>query len=167
MLLSSVRSEKLVHSVRKLGYNQFISRLPGQQDMTTMAARPRDFGSNNSFDSSESASRSLSPDQRFAAEKAFASVLVSTVREAVGNALGHNVLEILTSKGLLDDASNSREFDRKLQTLFGNGAAVLERIVVKNLNRKLGIRYDSEARLDYEKSLETAKEVVFVGSRLR
>jgi hypothetical protein len=68
---------------------------------------------------------------------------------------------------LLDDASNSREFDRKLQSLFGNGAAVLERIVVKDLSRKLGIRYDSEARLDYEKSLETAKEVCFLGSRLK
>jgi hypothetical protein len=102
-----------------------------------------------------------------AAEKAFSSVLVSTVREAVGNALGHNVLEILTSKGLLDDASNSREFDRKLQSLFGNGAVVLERIVVKDLSRRLGIRYDSEVRLDYEKSLETAKEVCFVGSRLK
>ncbi|OLE70945.1 hypothetical protein AUF78_04245 [archaeon 13_1_20CM_2_51_12] len=106
-------------------------------------------------------------DQRFAAEKAFSSVLVSTVREAVGNALGHNVLEILASKGLLDDASNSKEFDRKLQSLFGNGAAVLERIVVKDLNRKLGIPYNSEARLDYEKSLEIAREVCFVESRMK
>jgi len=108
----------------------------------------------------------LSPDQRFAAEKAFSSVLVSTVREAVGNALGRNVLEILTSKGLLDDASNSKEFDKKLQLMFGNGAAVLERIVVKDLDRKLGIRYDSQASFDYEKSLETAREVCFVQSRL-
>lgn len=132
-----------------------------------MAMRIRESGSTNPHGSFKSVSTSLTPDQRLAAEKAFSSVLVSTVREAVGNALGHNVLEILTSKGLLDDASNSKEFDRKLQTLFGNGAAVLERIVVKDLNRKLGIRYDSEARLDYERSLETAKEVCFVGSRLK
>jgi len=108
----------------------------------------------------------MSSDQRFAAERAFSSVLVSTVREAVGNALGRNVLEILTSKGLLDDASNSREFDRKLQLLFGNGAAVLERIVVKDLDRKLGIRFDSEAGFDYSKSLETAREVCLMESRL-
>ena len=93
-------------------------------------------------------------------------MLVATVREAVGNALGRNVLEILASKGLLDEASNSREFDRKLQLLFGNGAMVLERIVVKDLDRKLGIRYDSEASFDYEKSLAIAKEVCFVESRL-
>jgi hypothetical protein len=102
----------------------------------------------------------------FAAEKAFSSVLVSTIREAVGNALGRNVLEILTSKGLLDATSNSKEFDRKLQSLFGNGAVVLERIVVKDLDRKLGIRYDLEAGFDYEKSLEIAREVCLVESRL-
>jgi len=135
--------------------------------MMHMAMRMRESTSTNIHANSESASASPSPDQRLAAEKAFSSVLVSTVREAVGNALGHNVLEILTSKGLLDDASNSKEFDRKLQTLFGNGAAVLERIVVKDLNRRLGIRYDSEARLDYERSLENAREVCFVGSRLK
>jgi hypothetical protein len=135
--------------------------------MMAMAMRARESSSNNLHGNSESVSASLTPDQRFAAEKAFSSLLVTTVREAVGNALGHNVLEILTSKGLLDDASNSREFDRKLQSLFGNGAVVLERIVVKDLSRKLGMRYDSEARLDYEKSLETAKEVCFLGSRLK
>ncbi len=127
----------------------------------------RESGLSGSHDDFGSVSKSLNPDQRLEAERAFSSVLVTTVREAVGNALGHNVLEILTAKGLLDDASNSKEFDRKLQTLFGNGAAVLERIVLKDLNRKLGIRYDSEAKLDYEKSLEAAKEVVFVGSRLK
>src|SRR5712691_7470836 len=135
--------------------------------MMVMAVRARESSLTNLHGNSESVSASLTSDQRFAAEKAFSSVLVSTVREAVGNALGHNVLEILTSKGLLDDASNSKEFDRKLQLLFGNGAAVLERIVVKDLNRRLGIRYDSEARFDYGKSLETAKEVCFMESRLK
>ena len=132
-----------------------------------MAVRARESSSTNLHGNSETVSASLTPDQRFAAEKAFSSVLVTTVREAVGNALGHNVLEILTSKGLLDDASNSKEFDRKLELLFGNGAVVLERIVVKDLNRKLGIRYDSEASFDYEKSLETARETCFMESRLK
>ena len=132
-----------------------------------MASRVRESSWNNPHGNFESVSKPLSPDQRFAAEKEFSSVLVSTVREAVADALGRNVLEILTSKGLLDDASNSKEFDRKLELLFGNGAVVLERIVVKDLNRKLGIRYDSEASFDYGKSLETAREVCFAESRLR
>ncbi|HWY28970.1 MAG TPA: hypothetical protein VNW25_06905 [Candidatus Sulfotelmatobacter sp.] len=132
-----------------------------------MAARIGGPSSTNPHDTFEWGSEPVDSAKRFTAETAFSAVLVNTVREAVGNALGHNVLEILTMKGLLDEASNSREFDRKLHSLFGNGAAVLERIVVKDLNRRLGIRYDSEARFDYEKSLETAKQVCFVESRLK
>ena len=135
--------------------------------MMQMSMRVSDSSWTNPRGNFESVPGSLSPDQRFAAERAFSSVLVSTVQEAVGDALGRNVLEILTSKGLLDASNNSKEFDSKLRSLFGNGAAVLERIVVKDLNRKLGIPYDSEARFDYEKSLETAKEVSFVESRLK
>lgn len=131
-----------------------------------MGMRVREPSSTTSYANFDSFSRSLTPDQRSAAERAFSSVLVSTVREAVGDALGRNVLEILTSRGLLDAVSNSKEFDRKLQSLFGNGAAVLEKIVVKDLDRKLGIRYDSQASFDYQKSLETAKEVCFVGTVL-
>ena len=127
----------------------------------------RESGSTNPHVSLGSTVKSMVPDQRLDAERAFSSVLVNTVREALENALGRNVLEILASKGLLDDAGNSLEFDRKLQSLFGNGATVVERIVVKDLNRKLGIPYDSEARFDYERSLETAKEVCFVESRLK
>jgi len=135
--------------------------------MMQMSMRIGESGWTNPHGNVESIPKSPSPDQRFAAEKEFSFVLVSSVREAVGNALGRNVLEILTSKGLLDDASNSKEFDRKLELLFGNGAVVLERIVVKDLNRKLGIRYDSEASFDYEKSLETARETCFMESRLK
>lgn len=159
--------KKPVHDVRKLGYDRFISQLPSaSKDMTAMVTRARESSSTNPHGNFDSVSKSLSPDQRFAAEKAFSSVLVNTIREAVGDALGRNVLEILTSKGLLDAASNSKEFDGKLQSLFGNGAAVLERIVVKDLNKKLGIHYNSEVGFDYEKSLETAREVCFVESRL-
>jgi hypothetical protein len=100
-------------------------------------------------------------------EKTFSSLVVNTVREAVANTLGRNVMEILTLNGLLDDANNSKEFDRKLHSLFGNGAVVLERIVVKDLDRRLGIRYDSEADFDYEKSLETARDVCLTESRLK
>lgn len=134
--------------------------------MARMAMRLRESSSTNPRGDFESVSKSFSPEQRSAADKVFSSILVSTVREAVGDALGRNVLEILTSRGLLDAASNSKEFDRKLQSLFGNGAAVLEKIVVKDLDRKLGIHYDSQSSFDYQRSLETAKEVCFVGTGL-
>ena len=109
----------------------------------------------------------MSSDKRFAAEKAFSSALIDSIIESVANALGRYVLDLLVSKGLLDNSDNPKEFDRKLQSIFGNGSSVIERIVVKDLYRKLSIRYDSEARFDYEKSLETAKESCFVESRLK
>ena len=115
----------------------------------------------------ESVYKSLSSDQRFAAEKVFSSVLTDSIIEAVANALGRYVLDVLVSKGLLDNSDNPREFDRRLESLFGNGSSVIERIVIKDLYRKLSIPYNSEARFDYEKSLETAKEVCFAESRLR
>jgi hypothetical protein len=89
------------------------------------------------------------------------------VCEAVVNILGRYVLDVLASKGLLDNSDNAREFDRGLQSLFGNGAFVLEKIVVKDLYRKLSIPYDFDAGFDYEKSLNTAREVCFVESRLK
>ena len=109
----------------------------------------------------------MSSDQSFAAEKVFSSVLTGSIVEAVANALGRYVLDVLVSKGLLDNSDNPREFDKSLQSLFGNGSSVIERIVVKDLYRKLSIPYNSEARFDYEKSLETAKQVCFAENRLR
>jgi hypothetical protein len=131
-----------------------------------MGMRLRESSSTSPHGNFESVSKSLTLEQRFAADKAFSSVLVSTIRDAVGDALGRNALEILTSRGLLDAASNSKEFDKKLQSSFGNGAAVLEKIVIKDLDRKLGIRYDSQRSFDYSSFLETAKEVCLVGSEL-
>jgi hypothetical protein len=120
--------------------------------MMAVAMRVGEFGSTNLHPNFEPAPKLAKPD-RFEAEKAFSSILIDVVCGAVADALGRYVLD-------------AKEFDRKLQSLFGNGAAVLERLVVKDLYRKLSIPYDSDASFDYGKSLETAKEVCFVESRL-
>lgn len=132
----------------------------------SMATRARESRSTNpqgSFWAAEKLGASLNS----AAEEGFYSLLTGIVCEAVANALGRYVLDILASKGLLDNSDNAKEFDRALHSLFGNGASVLERIVVKDLYRKLSIPYNSEASFDYERALETAKEVCFVESKLR
>ncbi|OLD04418.1 MAG: hypothetical protein AUJ07_04075 [Crenarchaeota archaeon 13_1_40CM_3_53_5] len=112
-------------------------------------------------------SDSTSANSNLAVEGAFSSMLIDTVCEAVGGALGRNVLEILASKGLLDNSNDSEEFDRKLRSLFGNGELVLERIVIRDLYRKLGIPYDSTDPFDYESSLVKAREACFVESTLK
>src|SRR5438477_13180226 len=101
--------------------------------MMQMSMRVSDSSWTNPRDNFESVPKSLSPDQRFAAERAFSSVLVNTVCEAVGDVLGSNVLEILSLKGLLDASNNLKVFDSILRSLFGIGDAVLERIVVTAL----------------------------------
>ncbi len=102
---------------------------------------------------------------KLAEEKVFSSVLTDSVCEAVGDALGKNVLSILVSKGLLDNANNPRELERQLSSTFGNGSAVLERIIVKGLYQKLRIPFDSSYGFDYAKALDVARNVLFVEIR--
>ena len=98
---------------------------------------------------------------KLAGEKAFSSVLTESVCDAVGDALGKNVLSILVSKGLLDNANNPKELERQLSLTFGNGSAVLERIIVKGLYQKLRVPFDSTVGFDYAKALDLARNVLF------
>ena len=98
-------------------------------------------------------------DRRVGDEKAFASLLTDTVVESMADILGENVLSLLISKGMLDHAENPGELERQLSSTFGNGSLVLERMIVKALYRKLGIRLDSSFGFDYAKALDAAKHV--------
>ncbi|OLE75058.1 hypothetical protein AUG19_06530 [archaeon 13_1_20CM_2_54_9] len=69
--------------------------------------------------------KSRNANSKFTEERAFSYLLIDTVCEAVGSALGRNVLAVLVSKRLLDNSGNPREFDRELQSLFGDGASFL------------------------------------------
>ena len=131
----------------------------------SMATRVRESGQAVPRGNVEPYPKSTSANSNPALEEAFSSLLTGIVCNAIANALGRYVLEILMSKGLLDNLDNPKEFDRGLQSLFGNGASVVERIVVKDLYRSLSIPYDSAARFDYERSLEKAMEVCFEETR--
>ncbi|TMI55240.1 hypothetical protein E6H15_04140 [Candidatus Bathyarchaeota archaeon] len=98
-------------------------------------------------------------DRRVGDEKAFASLLTDTVVESMADILGENVLSLLISKGMLDHAENPGELERQLSLTFGNGSVVLERMIVKALYRKLGIRADSSFGFDYAKALDVARSV--------
>jgi len=102
---------------------------------------------------------------KLADEKAFASLLTDSIRESIEDSLGKNVLALLVSKGLLDDAENPRELERQLNSTFGNASSVLERIIMKGLYQKLRIPFDSNLSFDYAKALEVARNVHLVESR--
>ncbi len=97
----------------------------------------------------------------------FTSVLIDSACEAVADALGKDVLGILASRGVLDNSDNPTEFQKQLSSIFGNGANVLERIIVKALYQRLRIPYDSTFDFDYAKALDVAKDVLFVETRLK
>ncbi len=98
-------------------------------------------------------------DEKVGDEKAFASLLTDTVVESMADILGENALSLLISKGMLDHAEDPGELERQLSSTFGNGSLVLERMIVKALYRKLGIRLDSSFGFDYAKALDVARHV--------
>ena len=95
-------------------------------------------------------------------EKTFSSMLQLSIGEGVKSALGQVILGVLNSQGLFNEATAPKEFHKKLQTIFGNGATVLEKVIVKDLFRKLNIPYNSRDLFDYGEALEKAREACAV-----
>ncbi len=98
-------------------------------------------------------------------EKRFSSLLTDTVLESMADILGENVVSLLISKGMLDNADNPKELERQLSSTFGNGSVVLERMIVKALYQKLRIPFNSSFGFDYGKALDVARDVVFKGMK--
>jgi len=95
-------------------------------------------------------------------EKTFSSMLQLSIGEGVKSALGQAILGVLNGQGLFNEATAPKEFHKKLQTIFGNGATVLEKVIVKDLFRKLNIPYNSRDLFDYGEALEKAREACAV-----
>ena len=93
-----------------------------------------------------------------AQEKVFSSMLQHSVNEGVKAALGQAILGILTDQGLFDKVTDPKEFHRKLAMVFGNGATVIEKIIIKDLFRKLSLPYISQDYFNYGDDLERARQ---------
>src|SRR5207249_2085670 len=100
-------------------------------------------------------------------ELTLATILHCTNGDAVRETLSETILGVLNGQGLFNEATAPKEFHRKLQTVFGNGATVLEKVIVKDLFRKLNIPYNSQDRFDYGEALERAKEACAVEVRTK
>jgi hypothetical protein len=99
---------------------------------------------------------------KLAQEKTFSSMLQLSIGEGVKAALGQAILGVLNGQGLFNEATAPKEFHKKLQKIFGNGATVLEKVIVKDLFRKLNIPYNSQEQFDYGEALEKAREACTV-----
>lgn len=53
--------------------------------------------------------------------------------------------------------SNLTEFKKALDSIFGPGASYLEKIIVKRLHEKLGLRFEESKNTDFLEYVETAK----------
>jgi len=98
-------------------------------------------------------------------DKAFSSLLTDTVLESMADILGENVVSLLISKGMLDNADNPKELEKQLSSTFGSGSVVLERMIVKALYQKLRIPFNSSFGFEYGKALDVARDAVFVGMK--
>jgi len=55
---------------------------------------------------------------------------------------------------------NPEEFHKNLYAIFNEGATVLEKVIIKELFRKLGIPFDENAPFSFEKYIHLALEVL-------
>ena len=91
----------------------------------------------------------------------FSSMFQESVKDGLRNTLGETVM--LTVVPLLKQtlqiyAEKPGEFHRELQFYFGFGALTLERMILKELFRKLNLHYPSNNELDFETSIDLARK---------
>ncbi len=103
----------------------------------------------------------------------FATALHDSIRSGIKNTLGEAVMESLLShlkSPLQSYAVKPRELHKDLCSIFGNGAAVtLERMIVKDLFRKLNVLFPRGDDLDFETYVGLAKQatIATIGVQLR
>jgi len=102
-----------------------------------------------------------------AQEKTFSSLLRDSIGDGIRGALGQAILGVLTDQGLFDKASDPKEFQKKLQSVFGNGATVIEKVIIKDLFRRLNIPYSSQGPFNYGEALEMAREACTAEARTK
>ena len=98
-------------------------------------------------------------------ERTFFSALNESISDGIKDSMGPQILGMLRDRGFLDHPSDSAQFHKQLTTLFGNGAAVLEKIIVKELFHKLNLAYDSSGQFDYGNALARARQVCILEVR--
>jgi hypothetical protein len=85
--------------------------------------------------------------------------------DSINGSLGPDALELMVSEGLLDNSENPSLFKRQLKSVFGSCAGLHERIIIKELYRRLGLSSMTNSPFDYGESLAVARQVYSALSR--
>ena len=96
----------------------------------------------------------------------FANMFQVSVEEGLGNTLGVSVMQTLRnlfSYSFEIYAKKPLELHRELSRVFGFGAITLERMITKELFRRLGLDYS--AQLDFETSVNLARRDMIANER--
>ena len=96
----------------------------------------------------------------------FANTFQLSVAEGLANTLGSIVMQTL--KSVLSYpfetyAEKPSELHRELSGVFGSGATTLERMITKELFRRLDLHYSNE--LDFEQSVNLARRDIVLSAR--
>jgi len=90
-------------------------------------------------------------------------VLHESVLDGLENVLGENGMKVVVLNIELNRCTGNPEaLHRSLYDLFNDGAFVLEKVIVKELFRKLGLPYEERIDLDFVRCVDHAKELFLV-----
>jgi hypothetical protein len=97
-----------------------------------------------------------------AGETEFFLALKQSISDGIRDSMGPQILAMLQDRGFLNHPDVANQFHSQLSILFGNGTSVLEKIIIKELYRRLDIAYNFNTHFDYAAALVHAKEVCSV-----
>lgn len=104
------------------------------------------------YSNSPSASREDGADEASVVKKEYHGLLHKCVVEGMRNVLGEGGMKaILFHHKLLKCIANPKMFHDKLYSVFGKGAVVIERTIVKELFQGLNAKYEDGEVLEFER----------------
>ena len=90
----------------------------------------------------------------------FSEVLHECILDVLENVIGETGMRVISLHVELGDyLEDPTELHRNLRSMFGVGAENLEKVVVKELFRRLDLCYEQRENFDFAKSVEQAKEL--------
>ncbi|MBI2127247.1 MAG: hypothetical protein HYU02_08075 [Thaumarchaeota archaeon] len=94
------------------------------------------------------------------ANKEFANLLNESIREGLKNAIGESGMQaVFFHLGLSEHIGDPEAFHKAMYSLFREGTIVLEKIIVKELFRKLNTSDYLLGDFGFEKYVNSAKEI--------